>query len=155
MSIDSDGVPDSIGARIYGTRSLLTLTVYETAADKNVIFESQALDNIVYATKLPNGVTNNSSNNNRILSNVPVGFRITTPSVETSDVYRKNTEPYAVVIMILTPGSVSSWTLKDANGISDTISSPLLAGQSIYLEPSDSIKFTYTVAPTWSWRAIR
>ena len=75
---------------------------------------------------------------NRIITCKPVGFGITTPGFPASDLYAVNTTSFAVVCTILTPGIVANWELKDANGMSQGISGPLLAGQAIYLEPGDA-----------------
>lgn len=122
-----------------------------------LIFGSNAMDNIVYAMGLPlNGVTNNAiTPTNRIVPTKPVGFGITTPAIPGSDAYVVNRESYSVIATILTPGTVTSWTIKDSSGISQTITSGLLAGQTFYLEPGDAIKFNYSAQPTWAWRALR
>ncbi|MCP4708814.1 MAG: hypothetical protein GY869_09330 [Planctomycetes bacterium] len=102
-------------------------------------------------------VTNNAATpTNRIVPTKPVGFNVTTPAITGSDVYIVNRESYSVVATILTPGTVSSWSFRDSNGIEQTISGALLVGQAIYVEPEDGIMF-YPAgdAPTWAWRALR
>jgi hypothetical protein len=43
----------------------------------------------------------------------------------------------------------------DRKPISHTVRGGLTAGQSIKLEPGDSIALAYSVAPEWAWRALR
>lgn len=166
MSINNEWVPGCTGARIFGQRNFLTLTVYQTAPRKNIIFEPEAKDNVVHASMLPNGITNNANTpTNRIISCQPTGFDVTTPGFPASGKDVVNRNPYPVEIIILTPGEVSDWTLTDAKGISQTISATLSAGQHFTLEPGDKIRFTYAPSykgctysykapPTWRWRAL-
>jgi hypothetical protein len=71
MAITSDGVPESVGARIFGQKNTFNLTVFLTSAGRNVIFEPPARDNIVRATDLPNGMTDRADqpSSNRIVEN--------------------------------------------------------------------------------------
>ncbi|MBI2844848.1 MAG: hypothetical protein HYX78_15755 [Armatimonadetes bacterium] len=130
--INSEGISESVGALIYGQRNLLTLDVQQTAPGKNVVFGPTARDNIVTALNLPNGVTNNASvPNNRIIAAETGGFSVQTPSFPPSGEHAANLNPFPVEVIFLTTGSVSAWTLTDANGVSQTISSALFAGQSL------------------------
>ncbi len=155
-SLNDESVEGSIGARIFGERNILNLNVEQTTPYKNVVFEPEAKDNIVYASKLPNGITNNATTpTNRIISCQPVGFDVNTPPFPASGKDALNRNPYPVGIIFLTPGTVSDWTLTDAKGISQTVSATLSAGQYLMLEPGDKIRFTYKTVPTWKWRASR
>ena len=78
-----------------------------------------------------------------------------TPTISASDSYYRNETSYTVIATILTPGTVSSWTVKDSSGNEQMITGNLLPGQAFYVEPGDSIKFSYSSAPTWKWRALR
>lgn len=159
-SMDPNDVGGTVvGANLLGgTENIYNLTWQGNYDPGNaLIFGSNARDNIVYAMGLPlNGVTNNAiTPTNRIVPTKPVGFGITTPAIPGSDAYVVNRESYSVIATILTPGTVMSWTIKDSSGISQTITSGLLAGQTFYLEPGDAIKFNYSAQPTWAWRALR
>jgi hypothetical protein len=159
-SMDRDGMTGTVvGAQINGgNENSYTLNWSGTFdAGKSLVLGSGAQDNVVYAGGLAtNGVTNNATTKtNRVLPAKSVGFAVTTPSVPGSGIYAANQQPYAMVAMILTPGSVSSWRVKDSAGTAQTISTGLFAGQSIYLQPGESVRFDYSSPPTWVWRAIR
>ena len=84
-----------------------------------------------------------------------IGFDITTPVVAATGNYVENDTAFTVVVLILTEGSVSSWSIMDSDGNVVTVSAGLYAGQSMLLDPGDSIRMNYSSAPTWTWRAIR
>ena len=159
VAMETDGVSGAIGANIAaGSQTTYTLTwLDDFDTGKGLMFGSSASDNIVYAANLPvEDITNNATNpTNRIVPREPVGFNITTPAVGSSGQYVKNTTGYSIVATILTTGSVSSWQVMDSSGTYRTVSGGLQAGQSIYLEPGDSVRFDYSSIPTWAWRAIR
>ncbi len=156
MSINSEGIEGSVGARIFGRRNLFTLDVLQTAEGKNIIFEPESRENIVTALNLPNGVTNNAKiPTNGIVSGAPVGFQVETPAVPPSGECLMNRNPYPVEVIILTPGNVTDWTLTDAREESQTVTGALRAGERFILQPGESISFTYATAPTWRWRALQ
>ena len=181
-----DFVPEeAIGVDIFAQRNLLNLSFYgKRAPGHDIVFEPDARDNTVFAFNLPNGITNRAETpTNRIIANWPVGFDVSTPPVPASGESIMNTTPYTVQVIILTPGTVSNWTLTDAGSTqqtyprslsladnlkrpqlspppprpssTQTISSGLFAGQTVTLEPGEKIQFTYSEAPTWRWKALR
>ena len=159
-SIDPDNVTGTkIGADIAGGyENNYTLSWHGGfSAGNSLKFRNTAKDNLVHAANLPaDGVTNNASTKtNRIVTLKPVGFNVTTPAIPTSTIYKTNETSYSIVVTILTPGTVTSWNVKDSSGITDTVSGGLLAGQTIYLEPGDAVRFMYSSPPTWKWRALR
>jgi hypothetical protein len=155
-NISSEGVPDSIGARVFGRNNLFTLSFARTAPQRNVIFEPPARDNLVTAFELPNGLTNNAEHpTNRINLLKPVGFNVRTPDFPPFGKELTNREPYTIEATVLSAGSVTSWTIKDANGTAQKVSAGLSPGQRIVLEPGDAVTFEYQLAPTWKWRAMR
>ena len=56
-----------------------------------------------------------------------------------------------MTVVIVTAGSVSSWTVADAHGAAQPIVAPPTAGQCIPLEPGDTVEMIYAAAPTWRW----
>lgn len=153
---ESQGISGSIGADIFGQRNLLTLNVSQTEENKNVVFESEAKDNLIIAMNLSNGITSYAKTpTNKIISCWPIGFNVPTPAFPNSGENVVNTNYYPVEIIILTPGAVSDWTLIDANENSQTVSAKLSAGMRFILGPGDKIKFTYTTVPTWRWKVLR
>lgn len=157
MTIDSEGIKGSIGARVFGQRNLLDLDVIRSSPGNDVVFEAGAADNIVTSLHLPHGVTNRAViPTNRVVSVGRVGvvgFDVTTPDVPRSGDEALNRNPHPVSVIILTPGVVSSWTLVDAKGVEQRITSSLGAGQCVRLSPGERIKMTYTHPPTWRWKA--
>jgi len=167
MSITPEWIKGCVGARLLGQRNNLKLTVWETAPGKNLIFEPESRDNVVYATNLPNGITNSALiPTNRIISNTPIGFGITTPDFPESGQDVTNRNPYSVEVIIQTPGTVSDWTLTDVQKTAKTFSTALAVGHLGILQPGEKIRFSYIPAyngltffykpaPTWKWRALR
>jgi len=120
------------------------------------VFEEEARNNTVSVWNLPHGITNKAKiPTNRIIQNEPVGFNVSTPAIPASGTYLVNTSAYLVEVFILSPGQVVDWTIVDGVGNAQTLSAGLFAGQTFLLEPGDKVKFNYTDAPTWRWRAFR
>ena len=149
------GLPWSTGARIRGERNYFFLTTEQHAPGKDIIFEADAKNNLVIAQNLPDGITNNATTStNRIISTRSIGFDLPTPSCPASGEDCMNRNPYPADVIIRKPGTVSAWTLTDANGKSETFAAGLFAGQRFGLEPGDKIRFTYTAALSWKWKAL-
>ena len=147
----------AIGADIFAQNNRFEFAFHGSRAPGNdIIFEAEARDNTVSVWNLPYGITNKAKiPTNRIIQNEPVGFNVVTPAVPASGAYLVNTSAYLVEVFILTPGQVLDWTIVDAGGNAQTLAAGFSAGQTFLLEPGDKIKFNYTDAPTWRWRAFR
>ena len=155
-SINSEKVPGSIGARIFGCKNSLFLTFSQTSPGNSVVFEAPARDNVVYVSDMAFGFTNNARvPNNRIIPNTPQGFSIETQAMPQSGKELVNRYPGTVQITVLSAGAVSQWSLIDSLGTAQTVDSGLTPGQQIVLEPGDSIRLDYSESPVWKWRAIR
>ena len=157
-----DGVTGSVtGVNLNGSaESVYHLRWLETyPAGTALVLSGQTHDNMIFATNLPtNGIATSPPTNptNIIIPTSPVGFDITTPSMPASNINRQNKLAYSVAVTILTPGNVSEYRITDASGNFQDVIAPVLAGQSLILEPGESIRFTYpSIAPTWVWRALR
>jgi hypothetical protein len=176
---------NAIGADVFAQRNELHLSFYGVREEgHDILFEPDSRDNTIYAMNLPSGVTNRAEYpTNRIVPNWSVGFGLPTPDLPESGRPIVNRNPYTTEILILDPGEVTDWTLTDAGSmpqrlsrnlsladslnrppmeplpdrapVSHTVQGGLAAGQSITLEPGDSITLTYAVAPEWAWRALR
>lgn len=154
--INGENVPDNIGVRIFGRNNLLTLSFVQTAPQRNIVFEPPARDNLLTVLELPNGFTNHAGHpTNRIQLLKPMGFSVVTPAVPPSGTMLVNREPFTIEVIVLTPGVVTDWTLKDGSGAAQKIPAALTGGQRIVLEPGDAVSFEYTQGPTWRWRALR
>lgn len=135
-----------------------TITLVQSsgmARNRDIVFGANARDNLIFAAKLHSGVTNEARYpNNRVITTDTVGFRVPTPEFPSSGRYVANMNPYPVEVFIVTPGEVSSWSLRSIGGGSQIIDAPLSAGERFILGPGDEMKFDYTEAPTWRWRAL-
>jgi len=158
-------VPErAIGADIYAQRNLLTFWFYgRRAQGHDIVFEPDSRDNTVFAFDLPNGITNLAKvPTNRIITNWPVGFDVSTPPVPPSGKPAVNRNPYPVQVLFTSGGRVSSWTLAGVEACEQpaksareqTIPGPLSAGQSVILQPGESIKLEYSQSPQWVWKAL-
>lgn len=154
VNIDSNGLADTVGVRIFGKRNCFTLDVGPTGKDQGIVFESSAEDNLITALELANGYTNRAARpNNTIVPLKPLGFAIETPPIAASGAPVVNRTPFDTEALIVKPGLVTAWTLTDAQGIAQAFSGPLTAGQAISLAPGDAVLFEYSQAPEWRWRA--
>ncbi len=154
-AIDSQGIPGAVGARLFGTDNLLELSVSQASPGHDIVFENTSRNNLVVAGRLPNGVTNHSTQpTNRIVAARAGGFMVATPRVPQSGHSITNRQCTNVEIMIVRPGSVTAWTLGDAEGNLQPFAAALQTGQSIRLAPGESIRFDYTESPQWRWRAV-
>ena len=62
------GVPGATGVQIYGSSNHLDLDVSGQSEGRDVVFEPPAQNNLIAATRMPDGVTNNATTpTNRIL----------------------------------------------------------------------------------------
>ena len=130
---------------------------------KSLTLGKTARGNQFHTGLLSNGFENHAQNPiNRIYpaTTVPAemlktGYAVDTPEVGTSGIPIVNRNPYPVVVWIKHPGSVTQWGVTDTYGVREMVDAPLLAGQSIYLAPAESITLHYAKSPpTWKWRAI-
>jgi hypothetical protein len=184
-SEDFEVSEDAVGAEIHAQNNIFILSPFgRRALGKDLVFQSDARENTVFALSLPNGYTNLARiPTNRIIPNWPVGFSVPTPDIPLSGEFITNTAPFSIQILILSPGDVSQWTLLEAERTmpsipfnlsivdnlrrpetrlqsagepeAQTIKGGLSAGQIILLEPGEQISFTYEQAPTWRWKALR
>ena len=153
VNMDSGGLENATGARIFGKRNLFTLDVVRMGEGKGIVFESTAEDNHITCMNMSGGYTNNAQRPaNTIVPLHPEGLAVQTPALPASGTACVNRTPCAVEAWIVSPGSVSVWTLTDSNGVSQVFPGSLATGQTIPLQPGDSVTFTYTEAPTWRWR---
>jgi len=154
-AMDGQGIPGAVGARIFGVDNLLELSAAETSPGQDLVFEASARDNLVVAGRLPNGVTNHASRpTNRVVATRAGGFSVATPPLPSSGTAITNRQCTGIEIMIVRPGVVSAWTVGDVEGNLQPFDAGLRTGQSIRLAPGESIRFDYTVAPHWRWRAV-
>jgi hypothetical protein len=152
-AINSEKVPESIGALIAGERNTLSLAMTQVAKGKSVIFEKPAQFNVVNLNDSRYGFTNNFPlGANRIVANDELF--IETPQVPHSETPLVNPIPANVEVLILDPGDVRGWSLQAPNGTEQKINAGLRAGQQLQLQPGESISLRYRHhPPKWHWRA--
>lgn len=152
--VDGGGVSEAIGMRLYGKDNLFTLRLANIPAGNGVIFEGPAERNKINMIYPASGYTNNAAKpTNVIIPQVSAGFGIETPPVPASGEPLVNRTPFNVEVMVTSPGTVSSWTLTDVNGVEQSFEGTWIAGQSIALAPGESVKVDYSAAPAWRWKA--
>jgi len=175
----------AVGAQIHAQRNHLTLSFFgPRPAGQDICFEADARDNTVFALNLPNGITQHSRvPSNRVVCNRSVGFSIETPPVPASGEPCVNDSGSTVQVLFIEPGKVSEWWLADAgtsaprrpgnlslidnlqdrgpdeggerDALVQSVPGPLHGGQTLVLDPGDSLGLNYTTAPTWRWKALR
>lgn len=125
------------------------------AKGRDVVFGRNARDNLVYASRLYSGVTNEAEfPNNRVVCSNVYGFSIETPEIPKTGQFLTNLYPYSVEVIILDPGCVHQWAIGDVNCEAQFVESAIAAGDRFILGPGDKILFSYAVAPEWRWRAL-
>ena len=151
--------PDAVGADIAaGSNNLYNLVWMDAfAQNSGLVLGNQATDNIIKVMNLPLNAMVQTSNppTNRIIALKSYGFELTTPAMPPSGQFAINDTGFGIVVMITNAGTVSSWSLKDTSGTVSTISASVYTGQSIMLEPGESIRLTYTAVPSWRWRILK
>ncbi len=185
VTVEDFAPKGAVGASIHAQRNKLTLSCFgkrEPGCD--LLFGPDSRDNTIFALSLPNGVTNRAAvPSDKIIPNWPIGFDIETPPVPARGDFLVNRTSHAVQVLIVSAGQVTEWSLGDsgstAQGVPGNLSlvdnlsgtppellpprppqeqlvgAGLHAGQTFILEPGDRVKFVYTEAPAWRWKALR
>ncbi len=157
VEMDSDGVPGAAGLILASGRNNVIKIVSSNGMQpgKGLILGPDASENLIEATSLASGMTNQARKpTNRLVTSWPVGFAVETPPVPHPGRYATNRNPYTVEVTITSAGRVNGWTVMDANGLTQTVAAGLTVGQQITLAPGDSLQFSYDVPPAWQWRAV-
>ncbi len=77
--IHSENTANCTGLVVHGQNNLFTLSFGNTDAQRNVVLEAAAANNIITCLNLPNGYTNNAKGTNRLI--LPQGDEILKPAV--------------------------------------------------------------------------
>ncbi len=155
-SMDSQGIAGAVGAFIGGENNLFDLDFSPGDKGVNIRFAANAKANRVTALNLPGKIENLAETpTNLVLANSGPGFGVETPPVPPSGETLLNRQPFVVEAMFTEPGEMKAWTLTAAGTGEQKFSGPVHAGQSIRLEPGDSLRLEYAKAPAWRWRALR
>jgi hypothetical protein len=133
----------------------LSLAMTQVAQGRGVVFDPSSEDNIVPIDEARYGFTNHAPDGgNRIVANDNLG--IDTPEVPADAQRLVNPIPATVEVLVLDPGDVTGWTLRDASGVEHPIEAALHAGQQIRLQSGDAITLRYSShSPKWHWRVIQ
>lgn len=176
---------NAIGAAIHAQNNVLHLSFFGMRKPgEDIVFEADARDNIVHVMSMPNGLTNYARlPTNKIFLNRTVGFAVETPDFPHRGEWLINTTSLTVQVLIIDPGRVHAWTLRDAGesaahnpwnlSLVDNLTGPersdmpdaaqveqklqsgLFTGQTFILDPGEAVKFDYEDAPTWRWKAMK
>lgn len=156
-AMDAGSVSGANGASISNgsTNNVFYLKWKDGFEPGRALYPGTSPSNIIYAGNL-NTDNFSASVSSRIFQDRTIGFNVTTPSVPLSSVKKTNYSGYPVIVTIKNPGSVTGYTISDANNQSQTVNGSMFAGQTIYLEPSEGITLVYSgTTPTWVWKALR
>jgi len=86
---------------------------------------------------------------------IQLGFAASTPEVPESGEAIQNTNPFPVVIVMKSPGTVHRWSLTDAYDTSEAFEGGFHNGQNIFLSPGEAIAIEYDEeTPVWRWRTV-
>lgn len=153
--MESEGIADSVGARIFGHDNRLDLSFGQMADHRDVVFEAPAHTNLVHGIRFPHGITNlASSPTNRLIANTLEHLQAATPAVPPSGQTIVNRDPFPVEVRILDAGHVSRWSEVDPGGRKVVFEGGFHVGQSFLLNPADGISLEYQRRPSWVWKGI-
>lgn len=136
--------------RVAGPRSVVIRP--ETTTGNKILLKSTATKSLIMIDLSGQmDAASDVGGYNTINSN-PLHMGITTPGVPATGVDVQNTTGAQVLVMILTVGTLTAWTLKDSPGNVQAFAAAPTVGQTFILPPGAKIQFTYAgAAPTWKW----
>lgn len=153
--MDSQGISPTSGARVFGSRNLLTLSTRPTSDSEDLTFGETAADNVAFVHSAMRVADRSLTRSNRVLGTTGQAVAEETQAVPDSGTACRNERPWPVEVRILTPGRVQSWSEQAVGETSTTIAGGFIAGQSLVLNPGDSLVLHYDQRPTWRWKPIR
>lgn len=153
--LESEGIADAAGARVFGHDNYLDLTFGRMAAGRDVVFERSAESNLVQGMRFPQGITNRADvPTNRVIANTLVNLPTETPAVPTSGESVTNRNPFAVEVRITTAGNVARWSETPHAGEQLMFDGGFHSGQIFTLNPGDRLTLEYDDPPAWVWKGI-
>lgn len=152
--MDCQGIRPSSGARIFGSRNMVTLSSRPGMTEFDLQFEPPAEDNLVLVHSVAKVIDRSTTHTNQRITSGPLE-KLTSPEVPLSGSLCRNTHPFRVDIRIVTPGTVDRWSEETRSGEITGIEGPLYAGQGITLNPGEGIRLHYSEAPRWRWKETR
>lgn len=153
--VDSHGIADAIGVRIFGTDNLLTFSSSNMRADSDLIFESSAKGNLVIASRLGSGFTNDATTpTNRLEVPPSAKLKTLTAALAAANTSTVNRNPWPVMITITDAGQVDWWSEVDVQGQSLDRHSQLQRGDILLLNPGEGFIWSGSKPPQWSWKGI-
>ncbi|MGD9634641.1 MAG: hypothetical protein AB7G28_10535 [Pirellulales bacterium] len=162
VNVNCDGV-DPLGIVTSG-RDSLWFTSVNSRTRPGLVLERAASGNQLFLMGLNGGYDNRAENpTNRFYASpgtpaakLHLGYAVETPPVPASGELVVNRNPFPVVVMFKSPGSVAQWELNDPYGAAERFEGPLASGQTIYLAPAEAIRLHFAgYAPSWRWRAVQ
>lgn len=146
----SQGIKGAVGARIFGTQNMLTLSSQQMEPGGDVILEASARGNLIIAHRLDSGITNRAEvPTNRLQGSVDLP--VETPAMGKSGEWVMNRHVVPVAVRITEPGELTGVRQKSAAGRETHFGRHLREGLLTILTPGESIRIDYAVAPGWVW----
>lgn len=152
--MEAQGIANAVGANIHGAENILTLSSEGMSKSHDIIFGKHAEQNLVTIAKL-NGFSNQSKWHTNRVSTSSAHELTGTPAVPLSGDEVMNELPWSVEIRIIDPGKVDRWSQASGSDPPVSFDGPLFCGQSILIKPGDRLKFQYSKAMVWAWRAVQ
>ena len=153
--LESEGIKDAVGARLFGRDNALDLTFGRMAAGRDVVLETSAQGNLLQGMRFPHGITNRALvPTNRVIANTLASLPTETPGVPASGESVVNRNPFPVEVRITSAGGVTRWSETPPGGRPRAFDGAFHAGQTFTLNPGDSVALEYREPPAWVWKGI-
>ena len=154
--MDSQGIEQSIGVRLFGKDNLLTLSASRMAPNRDVIFEAPASGNTVVAHRLTGGITNLAAQpTNRLHASLNTAIETETPDIPAAGVTAINRNLFPTLIRFTYAGKVDRWFEVDGSGHDSAYGGPLAGTETILLNPGEGFRWEGTEPPQWLWKGVR
>jgi hypothetical protein len=154
--MDSQGIDQAEGVRLFGRKNLLTLSSSRMAPNSDIILEAPACDNVIIAHRLSSGITNHSRRpTNRLYTHAGTNDFVRTPNVPVAGQTSLNRNLCPVFVRFTDAGAVSRWFEIDVDGNVSEPNDQLNAGDTIILNPGEGFRWEGTAPPRWRWKAVR
>jgi hypothetical protein len=155
---------DGIGLRIKGFIGNPPLYTTSYPINTGISFGTNSTATIQYSTididyyNLQTIASNFPPSNNYNTLIVRPPYNVTTPTVPASGTAAYNYNPFPVLVHLYNGSVTEIQVTKAYNGVTYTVfsssSGTALVGNSVRLDPGDSITITYSTAPSWTWLPI-
>lgn len=153
--MDSQGIEPSRGAILHGRGNMLMLSTEQMSDGHALVLGATARKNWVWLQGATGYADTSLPGTNRVLLAPDSSPPIKSPPVPASGESVVNRFGSVVEVRILDPGQVTEWAETAVSGETLVIRSGFTSGQSFVLNPGESVSLTYTLPPTWRWKALK